>query len=91
MENESRLQRLFVALNAKSDRKCYFPFTHCKGFKRRRILIRIIERHCRQFGHVEGGYKYHPILVRFSLYVFVLIVFMNLSILLIFVACTNFI
>jgi hypothetical protein len=77
-------------LNAKGDRKCYFPCTQCKGFNRRRILITTTERHCRQFGHVEGGYEYRP-LVSYSLYVFVLIVFVKLSILLIFVTYTNII
>jgi hypothetical protein len=60
-ENDRMLQRLFAALEAKGDRKCYFPCNQCRGFNRRRLLITTTERHCRQFGHIEGGYEYRPL------------------------------
>ena len=51
-ENHAMLTRLFVALEERGDGKCYFPSNLCRGFKRRRLLIRIDERDCRKNGHV---------------------------------------
>ena len=51
-ENKAMFARLFVALEARGDGKCYFPYNLCKGFKRRRLLIRTSEKHCRENGHV---------------------------------------
>jgi hypothetical protein len=65
-----------VTLEAKGDGKCYFPCNRCKGFNRRRLVKRTVEKHCREYGHVEGGYEYRP-MVSYSLYVFVLSVFIN--------------
>ena len=80
-ENQATLARLFATLEAKGDGKCYCPWNRCKGFKRRRLLIRITEKHCRENGHVEGGHEYHP-MVSYSLNVFIiLIVFANVSML----------
>ena len=53
------------------DWKCYFPCKRCKDLKIRRFLITMAKRHCRNYGHVEGGHEYHP-LVSYSLYVFIL-------------------
>ena len=60
-ENDRMLQRLFAALETKGDRKCYFPCNQCMGFNRRILLITTNEMHCRQFGHIEGGYEYRPL------------------------------
>ena len=59
-ENDRTLQRLFAALEAKGDKKCYFPFNQCRGFDRRIFLITTTERHCRDFGHIEGGMNIIP-------------------------------
>jgi hypothetical protein len=59
-ENERTLQNLFVVLNVKHDRKCYFPCTQCRGFNRRILLITTTEIHCRQFGHAEGAMDIVP-------------------------------
>jgi hypothetical protein len=65
------------ALEALGDRKCYFPCKICRGYNRRRLLIKTTKRHCREYGHLEGGHEYRP-LVSYSLYVFILhIVFVN--------------
>jgi hypothetical protein len=39
-----------------------------------RILIKTTKIHCREYGHLEGGHGYHP-LVSYSLYVFILQIF----------------
>lgn len=53
------------------DRRCYFPCRNCKGLRPRRIIIKFVKNHYRDYGHIEGGQEYHP-LVSYSLYVFVL-------------------
>jgi hypothetical protein len=42
------------------DGKCYCPCCECRGFNRRRLPLKIVEKHCRENGHVEGGNEYHP-------------------------------
>jgi hypothetical protein len=44
----------------RGDGKCYFPCCECKGFNGRRLPLKIVEKHCRDNGHVEGGNEYHP-------------------------------
>jgi hypothetical protein len=51
------------------DRKCYFPCKKCRGYNRRRLLIKKTKKHCREYEHVEGRHEYHP-LVSYSLYEF---------------------
>ena len=58
-------------VEALSDWRCYFPFKKCRGYNRRRLLIKTTKKHCREYGHLEGGHAYHS-LVSYSLYVFIL-------------------
>ena len=77
-ENARRLPPFRAALEVKGDGKCYFPCNDCKGLQTRIILITIAEKHYREKGHVEGGYEYHPLVRRHSIYnVFFVIVIMS--------------
>ena len=49
------LQRFFAALEANGDAKCYCPCRECRGFNGRRLPLKIVEKHCRENGHIEGG------------------------------------
>jgi hypothetical protein len=60
-ENDMKLYQFRAVLEAGGDGECYFPCYDCRGLKRRRILIKIVERHCREKGHAEGGYEYYPL------------------------------
>ena len=42
------------------DGKCYFPCCECRVFNGRRLPLEIVEKRCRENGHVEGGNEYHP-------------------------------
>ena len=42
------------------DGKCYFHCCECRGFNGRRLPLKIVEKHCRENGHVEGGNEYRP-------------------------------
>jgi hypothetical protein len=65
------------ALEALGDWKCYCPCKICRGYNRRRILIKTTKRNYREYGHLEGGPEYRP-LVSYSIYFFILyIVFVN--------------
>lgn len=68
-QNRETIARLWSNLKRKGDGKCYFSCNICKGLNRRRLLIKIVKRHCRENGHIEGGHDYHP-LVSHSLYHF---------------------
>jgi hypothetical protein len=64
-------------VEALGDQKCYFLCKKCKGYNRRRLLIKTTKKHCSEYGHLEGRHEYCP-LVTYSLYVFILqIVFVN--------------
>ena len=64
-----------VALEAKGDGKCYCPCNDCIGLRSRIILRTSAEKHCKEKGHAEGGYEYHPLVRRYSLHiVFIVIV-----------------
>jgi hypothetical protein len=61
------------ALEALGDRNFYLPCKTCRGYNRKRCLIKTTKTHCREYGHLEGSS-----LVSYSLYVFILqIVFVN--------------
>ena len=64
-QNHESLARLWNGLKINGDRKCYCTCSQCKGFKRRRIQITTMKRHCRKYGHAERGHHYHR-LVSFS-------------------------
>jgi len=40
------------------DGKCYFPCCEYKGFNGRRLPLKLVEKNCRENGHVEGGNEY---------------------------------
>ena len=63
-ENTRRYDEIKVALEVKGDGKCYFPCNDCRGLQTRILLRKTIEINCKEKGHAEGGYEYHP-LVRF--------------------------
>jgi hypothetical protein len=91
-ENERNIARLKVTLEAKGNVKLECPCNKCRGFNRRRLVRKTIERHCWINGHVEGGFTYRPMVSYLLLYiVFVLSVFIKFSFILIFVIYTNFI
>ena len=66
-QNHEFFARLWDGLKRKGDGKFYYPCCQCKGFKRRRINITKTKRHCKEYGHAEGGHDYRPF-VSFSLY-----------------------
>ena len=68
-QNHELLARLWDGLKRKGDEKCYWTCSQCMGFKRRIINIIISKRHCREYGHAEGGHDYCPF-VSFSLYMY---------------------
>ena len=63
-----------VALEAKGDGKCYFPCNDCRGLWMRRILRTTVEKHCKEKGHVEGGYEYIPLVRWYSLHNVLLVI-----------------
>jgi hypothetical protein len=66
-ENDRKLARLRVELEARSDGKHYFPCYDCRGLQKKRVLITTTQRHCREKGHAEGGYEYHPMVRGFNI------------------------
>ena len=59
-QNQQLLATLWDSLKIKGDGKFYCPCSQCSGFKRRRILITIAIKHCREHGHAKGGNEYRP-------------------------------
>ena len=68
-KNRETIARLWSNLKRKCDGKFYCPCKICKSLNYRRLLIKIVKRHYRENGHIEGGHDYHP-LVSCSLYHF---------------------
>jgi hypothetical protein len=66
-ENDRKISRLRAALEARGNGKLYFPCYDYRGLQRKIILITIVERHCREKGHTEGGYEYHPLVRGFNI------------------------
>ena len=66
-ENNKRYIEFKETLEVKGDGKCYFPCNDCRGFRTRRNLRITAEKHCKDKGHVEGGFEYHPLVRRYSL------------------------
>jgi hypothetical protein len=66
-ENDRKLARLRATLEARGNGKCYCPFYDCRGLQNRIILITTTQRHCREKGHVEGGYEYCPLVRGFNI------------------------
>jgi hypothetical protein len=64
----------------KGDGKCYFPCKNCCTRCLERVLIATAKKHCRKYGHMDGGSnKYSPMVISYiySLSVLILIVFSN--------------
>ena len=66
-ENDRKLARLRVALEARGDGKCDFPCYDCRGLQNRRLLIIIAQKYCREKGHAEEGYEYRPLVRGFNI------------------------
>jgi hypothetical protein len=50
----------------KGDGICYFPCKKCCLTRPVRILIEATTKHCRKYGHVDGGSnEYHPIVISY--------------------------
>ena len=91
-ENERKIVRLKATLEEKSNTKLECPCNKCRGFNKRILARKTIERHCWINGHVEGGFTYFLMVSYLLLYiVFVLSLFIKFSFLLIFVIYNNFI
>jgi hypothetical protein len=69
-ESERMISRLRATLEAQvgTNGKCYFPCNQCMGLKRRRLVRKIVERHCWMYGHCEGGNTFHPMKEEHLLY-----------------------
>ena len=66
-ENNKRYVEFKVALEAKGDRKCYVPCNDCSGLRTRNFLRTSAEKHCKEKGHVEGGFEYRTLVRHYSL------------------------
>ena len=40
----------------------------------RRILRKIAKKHCKEKGHDEEGFEYHPLVRRYSLHIILLVI-----------------
>jgi hypothetical protein len=50
----------------KGDGKCYFPCKKCCTRCPERVLIATTTKHCRKYGHMDGGSnEYHPMVCIF--------------------------
>jgi hypothetical protein len=67
-KNGRKLSQFRATLEARGDGKCYFPCYDYRVLQRRRLLIKTTERHCREKGHGEGGYEYHPLVRGYSIF-----------------------
>ena len=45
------------------DGKCYCPCCECRGFNGRSLPLKIVEKHCRENGHIEGRNEYPPMVI----------------------------
>jgi hypothetical protein len=65
--NDRKLARVRATSEARGNIKCYCPCYDCRGLKNRILLIKTSQRHCREKGHVEGGYEYRPLVRGFNI------------------------
>ena len=56
-----------TTLEENGDGKCYFPCNDCRGLWKRIMLRTSAEKHCKEKGHVEEGFEYHPLVRCYSL------------------------
>ena len=73
-ENNRRYVEAMAALEAKGDGKCYCPCNDYRGLWTRRILGTSAEKHCKEKGHAEGVYEYHPLVRHYSLHIVRLVI-----------------
>jgi hypothetical protein len=66
-KNDRKLARLRASLEARGNRKCYFPFYDCRGLQNRILLITIAQKQCMEKGHAEGGYENCPLVRGFNI------------------------
>ena len=73
-ENNKRYAEFKATLEVKGDGKCYFPCIDCRGLQTRIFLRTTDEKHCKEKGHVEGGYGYCPLVRCYSLHNVLLVI-----------------
>ena len=71
-EKNRRYAEIKEALEEMGDGKCYCLCNDCRGLQTRRILRTSAEKNCKEKGHAEGGYEYHPFVRRYSLHMYFL-------------------
>jgi hypothetical protein len=50
----------------KGDGRCYFPCKKCCTTRPVRILIATTTKHCRKYGHIDGGSnEYRPVVISY--------------------------
>jgi hypothetical protein len=50
----------------KGDGRCYFPCKICCTTRLVRILIATAKKHCRKYGHIDGGSnEYRPVVISY--------------------------
>ena len=47
----------------KGDNKCYFPCKNCCTRRPERVLIETTTKHCRKYGHMDGGSNEYRLMV----------------------------
>jgi hypothetical protein len=53
----------------KGDSKCYFPYKNCCIRRPKRVLVATATKHCRKYGHMDGGSnEYRPMVYTFIIY-----------------------
>ena len=73
-EINKRYTEFKETLEVKDDVKCYFPCNDYRGLKTRIILGTSAKKHCKEKGHAEGGYEYHPLVRCYSLHIVLLVI-----------------
>ena len=73
-ENNKRYAEIKARLEVKGDGKWYFPCNDCRGLWTRIILRTTNEKNCKEKGHAEAGYEYHPLVRRYSLHNVLLVI-----------------
>jgi hypothetical protein len=75
----------------KGDGKCYFHCKICCTRRPERVLIATTKKHCRKYGHMDGGSnEYRPMVISYICihYLFKYLLYSQTFIL--FYTCTNF-
>ena len=73
-ENTRRYVEIKATLEAKGAGKCYFPCNDYIGLQTIILLRTTAEKNCKEKGHAEGGYEYHPLVRRYSLHIVHLVI-----------------